>query len=106
MAASFAGRKAQLADAGVFFGRDRQLCVGVVEEPAFEDREHLFCALAGGADDEDVAEARFVLPIALEERRQTLGSMLTRKARKSGESIERLAGRAPLVNRRRFIGIA
>src|SRR5262245_5798246 len=46
--------------------------VRIVGKPLSQGREHLFCSFARRAHDEDVAEARFVLPVSLEQSVQNL----------------------------------
>src|ERR1700754_1487330 len=69
-----------MCDASLFFGGDAQFCAGFVVQAFVEEREHLAGALAGGADDEDVAEAALVIMIGSRQFAERLAGCAARAA--------------------------
>src|SRR5439155_25704510 len=57
----------QRRDLSLLFRGNPQFVIRLIRQAAFEHREHLLCASAGGADDENVAETGFVVAIAFGE---------------------------------------
>src|ERR1043166_735432 len=62
----------QPGDLFLLAGGDGELGAGIVGEPPASERQHLLRRPARGADDVEVPEARFVLPVGLGERAAAL----------------------------------
>src|SRR5215210_8991870 len=63
-----------MSDLPLFFGCGSKLRLGIVAEALLEQSQHLSRALAGGGDDEEVSEPRFIAPVRLGELGQDLGA--------------------------------